>query len=331
MKTLPNLLLLFVVLSFNLTGAQDKATTYRLLETPIIAEEAGIASFFPKVVFHQNMYYMIYSKGSNHKDFATYLALSDNGYQWKKNLDPILTIEKAINQKGQCILWSIPVIIDNEWQLYYIVKDTLDNPLAIERASAKSINGSWKIEPVMGLEDNSNGTDWDSGQLHPNDIVYHEGKYYLYYEAYDSSSPSIFNRSSSIGMATSSDGLIWNKHNLPETNGEFEFSDPVLEPGGNNTWDEATSVTADVRIVGGKWEMVYSGTDLNRHRVIGHALSENGIDWVKTEKPILNLADSRNLYFPQLITNDEKELMYVFVNDPDRKTSNIHLVETNRE
>ena len=81
-----------------------------------------------------------------------------------------------------------------------------------------------------------------------------------------------------IFYATSSDGLIWENH------GEL----PVIYPGANNEWDNASVIAGPVIKDNGIYKMYYTGfQDAYGVWSIGLAESSNGIDWTKRSSPIL--------------------------------------------
>jgi len=82
--------------------------------------------------------------------------------------------------------------------------------------------------------------------------------------------PKTFYYPYKIGFATSFDGLSWTMH-----------PDPVLEPT-QGEWDETINVQPTVKKTDGTYHMWYEGVSIPKDEGgLGHATSENGIDWIK--------------------------------------------------
>ena len=85
-----------------------------------------------------------------------------------------------------------------------------------------------------------------------------------------------------IGYATSNDGTTWTKHP----------GNPVLDVGPMGSWDDASLLDPMVLFDGSNYHMWYGGFD-GSTRMIGHALSDDGISWTKTgSNPVLTLGAS---------------------------------------
>ena len=80
-----------------------------------------------------------------------------------------------------------------------------------------------------------------------------------------------------IGYATSSDGVVWTKR-----------PNPVLDLGGNNTWDDLHVYYPNVVKDGSTYKMWYTGHNGQNAR-IGYATSSDGINWTKNPNPVLDL------------------------------------------
>jgi predicted GH43/DUF377 family glycosyl hydrolase len=93
----------------------------------------------------------------------------------------------------------------------------------------------------------------------------------MYYTAFGPSD------SSTIGLATATDGVHWKKH--PNS--------PVLRPGGIATWEYPKVTGARVTVANGTFYMMYSGFD-GTYQDAGLATSADGVTWVKcTANPLL--------------------------------------------
>lgn len=112
---------------------------------------------------------------------------------------------------------------------------------------------------------------FDSWAVYNPAVVYHDGKYYLFYRAEDrSESNTPYMGTSRIGLAMSEDGINFEKYG----NNPIIDADMELElPGG----------CEDPRIcrVNDQWYMLYSAYNYPRHVYIFYATSKDLIHWVK--------------------------------------------------
>ena len=142
---------------------------------------------------------------------------------------------------------------------------------------AESPDGvSWTRLPTPVLEVGADGT-WDGWTLDTPAVVCAAESYFLYY--FGQRDPGSA-EGSSIGVATSSDGLAFQRVG----------PDPVLEPGPPGSWDarwvESPTVVFDSRT--GRWLMWYTGLSAEWRASIGLATSDDGIHWQKyPANPIL--------------------------------------------
>lgn len=136
--------------------------------------------------------------------------------------------------------------------------------------------------------------DWDSGQFGMPHVVWdaHVGEYKMYYTASGTNHPF------AIGLATSPDGIDWERH--PDN--------PILmsNPG---TWEGDLVQEAYVRIEGsGNYKMWYdNGSN------IGYATSTDGIHWDKRPDPVFEPApgswDSFMVRTPSVVWTGSQYLM----------------------
>jgi predicted GH43/DUF377 family glycosyl hydrolase len=110
---------------------------------------------------------------------------------------------------------------------------------------------------------------WDSGNVFEPDVVWNGTSYLMYYSATNTTSIS-----SSIGLATSADGMHWQKN----------AANPILTPG-PGVYDRLWVKYASVIFDGVSYKMWYSGRSASTTglypRVIGFANSSDGIHWKK--------------------------------------------------
>jgi predicted GH43/DUF377 family glycosyl hydrolase len=105
-------------------------------------------------------------------------------------------------------------------------------------------------------------------------VIRDAGGYKMYYTAASASTYS-------IGLATSADGIHWQKY----------AGNPVLLQGAAGTWDDAGILYCKVLLVGQTYLMWYSGRDGSTSR-IGLATSPDGITWTKhASNPVLGVGN----------------------------------------
>jgi predicted GH43/DUF377 family glycosyl hydrolase len=113
--------------------------------------------------------------------------------------------------------------------------------------------------------------DWD-GRAVRKPVVIKEGtEYKMWYEGFD------YWDVPRVGLATSSDGIIWTKY----------ANNPVMESGPAEWEDASLEISPFVMDQGGQYKMWYEGSD-GTVRQLGYATSPDGISWTKDENnPVL--------------------------------------------
>lgn len=180
---------------------------------------------------------------------------------------------------------------------YYYSKNPVITPsvsgfdIILEHTAVLKDAGGYKMyysgEPQgwsnrIGLATSSNGIQWQkyggnpilvpgpSGSWDSQNIMFANvhrvgTTYYLWYSG---SGPDLRHR---IGLATSTDGIVWTKHP----------SNPVLGQGGSGTWDSETLGETNVVLINGVFYMVYTAIGNSGIQSIGLATSLDGINWQK--------------------------------------------------
>ena len=126
-----------------------------------------------------------------------------------------------------------------------------------------------------------------------------------------------FSTNISIGYATSTNGIDWDKH-----------PDPVLE-GDAGTWNENGVVNPMVYYDGAIYHMWFGGwagdSGIYDHTLIGYATSSNGIEWDKYPDPVLGLGPQDSFYdtwvIPGKVLSDEDTLQMWFTGWDGTNTS----------
>jgi hypothetical protein len=174
------------------------------------------------------------------------------------------------------------VLNDGTWVMYFH-RVSRSRPSVIGRATASSPLGPWLVDPepvlLPGAEDawDENGLAWPS-------VVQTDDGYSMFFAG----SPRGFAGTTMIGLATSADGINWEKYDDSSTSEmPFAESDPVLKP--DEIW--TTDGVDRARVVLGPegWVMVYQGGALIKR---GLAFSQDGIEWTfHPDNPVLTLED----------------------------------------
>ncbi len=128
-------------------------------------------------------------------------------------------------------------------------------------------------DPILIPEE---GARWEQGGLYKECLIEHEGRFYLFYNAKDMSSPWV----EQIGLAFSNDLQAWQRYE----------HNPVLRvsPG---SWDSGFVSDPCVLKHGDQWIMYFFGYDYKRAQE-GIAFSKNLIDWHKYPEPIIRVGEA---------------------------------------
>jgi sucrose-6-phosphate hydrolase SacC (GH32 family) len=258
----------------------------------------------PQIIHHENVFYLFYLGGNVSGRMSIGLATSMDGFHYSKfENNPVLSPD----DRGFDAFTVGPGIIlkdGSTWLMYYNAQDMIAflPGRSTGRATASSPGGPWiKSEtPVISSGDLG---EWDSGFLIPCSVLLLEdGSYMMFYTG--GTELASFN-DFFIGMATSEDGISWEKYDDPLTaEHPFAESDPVLRSGSPGKWDGALVWMANVTAYQGGFRMYYSGSRENMRvefKSIGYASSEDGIHWEKyPSNPIYHSIDD------PFITSDGK-------------------------
>ena len=220
-------------------------------------------------------------------------ATSSDGYHWKREVnEPVL---KATQLEGSNILGSnlfvTSVVIEDNgtWALYFytLSGSNFNGQGEIGRATAPTPTGPWVIDSDPVLSPGAEGS-WDDVQVTSPNVLHVNNGYIMYYDGHASSTTSM------IGMASSTDGIHWTKHDDPSTTEpEFAESDPVLTTSADG-WDSVRVIDPNVVRTSDGWTMVYlvttgGGKFSAGTYSFGVATSTDGTHWEKSrQNPVLS-------------------------------------------
>lgn len=249
------------------------------------------------MIYHEGMFHMFYNGIDRFPaPVGVGYATSPDGFVWtRQSEEPVMTAEAMSGSNllgSNLFVTSTLVEPDGSWVLYFYTlgEAGFTGPGGIGRATAPAPAGPWTIDPDPVLSPGPSGA-WDSVQVSGPNVLRADEGYIMYYDASGGGSRSM------IGMATSPDGIRWEKYNDPATSDPaFAESDPVLLVS-DNGWDSKRLIDPNVILTPDGFEMIYlstsgSGKFAPGEFAFGAASSPDGIAWTKSElNPVLSNRD----------------------------------------
>ena len=209
----------------------------------------------PSVVLDRGVYYNLYSGFDGHT-WRTGLATSRDGIAWTKEGE-VLAPDSS-TWEGNYIAANGSALVRNGEFLYWY---QAGSPPRIGMARSPDARPWTKLaKPVLGLGPRGS---WDEEGVADPDVAAFGDSLYLFYLGQDRA------RRQRLGIAVSNDGAHWTKLR----------SNPILELGDAQTFDENGLGEPAVWAVGGWYWMLYTGRSRAEHRAIGLARSRDGIHW----------------------------------------------------
>jgi hypothetical protein len=288
--------LVSVALSVNVVAQEEEPTiTVDLMlyegnpVLPVGAEGTWDSMFVrePRVIYHDGLFHMFFY-GGDMPEAPTGIgyATSPDGIVWTEyEGNPIFTPKMA----GSPGIRSELTYFDGEqWVMLFNPGESFDaSGDYYLRATAPDPTGPWTAEPDIVLVAGSE-TEWDAGPFSVESIVSTEEQYILYYGPFNG---PIFG----FGMATSADGITWNKYDNPETtDSPYVDSDPVFSTADTGSWAQTWIGAPVVRHHARGYDMFYTGTFDFESSGFGYAYSSNGISWTALQGNATVL-DAKNL------------------------------------
>jgi len=208
---------------------------------------------------------------------------------WTKHQsNPILKVGSPGDWNEQGVSWPKVLFIKGEYHMWYDGRDASGWKIGYA-TSPDGINWTnHENNPVMVPGEEG---EWDDTGIGSGTIIYDGEVFKMWYWGYDGNNGR-------IGYATSTDGLLWNKHEIP-----------VLDIGEEGTWDGEHVEPGSVIFDGGLYHMWYTGI-IGGERAIGYATSPDGIAWTKSvNNPVLEKGnpgdwDDARVYCPVVIQNN---------------------------
>jgi len=228
-------------------------------------------------------------QGSSTVRGAIGLATSDDGKFFGRALDePLFDASEEAWTDAGIVVSSGLILDDGTWALFF---HTVSRPFSqrggvIGRATAERPEGPWTVDTSPLLELGPEGA-WDgSGLSHPSVLQEADGTYVMYYDAHirdEDVNPDRF-----IGMATSTDGATWTKHDDASTaDVPFAESDPIFGVGPEGGWDALRVQHPSVIATADGYAMLYMSNHKGSQPGLvwewGVATSSDGMAWERSE------------------------------------------------
>jgi predicted GH43/DUF377 family glycosyl hydrolase len=214
----------------------------------------------PSVVARDSALFNFYS-GFDGRTWHTGLATSGDGVHWQTH--GIVLSPRRETWEGDYIAANGAAIWTGSAFLYWYQ----GGPKGRTRIGlARSPDGrNWTREPDPVLDFGPRGS-WDEISLGDPYVISIGDTFYLYYLGQDRA------RRQRLGVAHSHDGVRWEKLR----------SNPVMELGGYDGFDEAGLGEPAVWRSHGAYWMLYTGRDRSERRRMGLARSEDGVRWQRS-------------------------------------------------
>ena len=217
------------------------------------------------VLFYEGRFHMFFNSFTSWPGVIKVGYMTSNdGYRWEMEQDePVFTTDQVLFGSGHADVSSALVTDDGTWVLYF---HTISGG-QIGRATAASPLGPWTVDADPVLDPGPTGA-WDEDGVFWPSVVREDDGYRMYYGGQNP-------LGTSIGLATSPEGITWTKYNDPETSDElYTESDPVLTAEAD--WELSKVDRPRVTRSPDGWAMIYQGGPVEMR---GLALSDDGVHW----------------------------------------------------
>ena len=202
---------------------------------------------------------------------------STDATAWEPAADPDwTTLGLELDQPGP-IPTSVLVEPDGTWVVYGwgFLPGTNPAPTVAWRASGPGPDGPWSADPGIILEPGP-GDAWDGRGLFALSVTGDRDGYRTAYAA----SSRLFPNHGVIGMATSADGVAWDKFDLPTASRELAESDPIVEEGLCGDYDAGAVFQPQLTTTETGFRLLYSGFTVGAGpTTIVSAVSADGETW----------------------------------------------------
>jgi len=280
-KILPASLGIFLLILLSSHPSLGQGEFYRYPDNPVLGNGGwdGKRADAPFVLREGGTYFMWYAGGSLRHPNPTHgigYATSPDGESWRKYQgNPILT--RGLSGSWDVSGISSPSIIrlgDTYFMAYAGTNDVFWR-IGLAASSDRVTWTKYSGNPVFTQGEYG---EWDDQGVGDPMVIFDGTEFKMYYTGYDGSTTR-----TQIGLATSTDGLTWNR--AP--------NNPVLTEGSSGDWDRTGVASPFVFFDDLTYYMWYSGYANwnldNPYYSIGLATSTDGYNWEKVDSlnPIL--------------------------------------------
>ncbi len=238
----------------------------------------------------------------------TYHYTSTNGFSWQaSSANPVFREGTPGSwDSGHIETPSVAIASDEFWLYYSATPDSMaDDGTLLKIGLATSPDGeTWLRNPTNPILEKGSSGSWEERQIESPSVVKTDSLFYMWYSGVD------IEWKIHVGLATSVDGVLWEKYT----------GNPVFSPLRESDWDSVGVYAPQVRWLDDRFVMLYTGlvfsdtgydyTNLNT----GVAVSEDGIHWTRaSDQPVLSGTpgswDVSGPFVPDWIETGEQLLM----------------------
>jgi predicted GH43/DUF377 family glycosyl hydrolase len=230
-------------------------------------------------------------------------ATSPDGIAWTMDPEnPVMTPQPEGDWEVTSIV-SLAVIHDGaEFRMWY--GGIEPNGYCSTGVATSSDGSTWTRHQNNPVFEPGPPGSFDDGVVFPATVFRRNGLHHMWYSAVDV--PNLFSRTT-IGYATSVDGLSWIRH-----------PSPVLEPG-PESWDSYIVYGPEVLFDGSSYHMWFTGSwgygAYFPEPRIGYATSNDGLLWIKDPGNPINVLGQLSEQ-PQVLLHAARRECEMFYNNP---------------
>jgi predicted GH43/DUF377 family glycosyl hydrolase len=234
--------------------------TWTMLDTAVLEPDPGTweqtTVEFPMVLRDNGHYNMWYTGWNVGPPLSIGYATSSDGISWTKDAlnNPVIGSGTESWEAGGTSYCSVLPDPGGGYKMWYTGFNSQGDYPAI--GYAESVDGIIWQRPLSNpvLITGSSG-EWDDRLVALPRVLYHGGIYYMLYTGGTSWDDPPWH----IGLAASTDGIVWTKYNYSTTtNHPYAESDPVLSPS-QGQWDGDFIEAGTVMLIGDTVHMWYDG------------------------------------------------------------------------
>ena len=256
----------------------QSSTDYSILPKPTAEGFDGKYISLGDIFMEDDKAYLLYNDlvgGWPSKDINIALASSEDMKTWKQEDKILLSHKDMPFDFGEDPAFGYATsIVKHPNGTYYIYFDVLarDVNKGIGVATAPSLKGPWKVHNEMILTpDVSN---WDAYFVSASNVHWVNDEFHMYYAG---SKKEGVNKETAIGVATSKNGIDWNR-----------MDQPVFSKSSGTYFDSKKVDNPRVIRDGDQWIMVYRSDNADgtfgANSSYGIATSKNGLSWTRIQK-----------------------------------------------